>query len=85
MELAEDAHLGSKLSPDTSWAPPADLELVGEAQSRRLGAAPSAPAEHISRQSNWPMVLAIATFAVDVIAVIAGYDLARAILDTTTT
>jgi exopolysaccharide biosynthesis polyprenyl glycosylphosphotransferase len=79
VEFAEDAHLGSKLSTDTTWVPPADIELVGEAQSRRLGAS-SVPAERTSRQSNWPLVIAICTFAVDVVAVIAGYDLARAIL-----
>ena len=81
MELAEDAHLGSSLSPDAGWAPheAAEIELVGEHQGGRRATAPVA-AENASRQIQWPLVLAMATFAVDVIMVFAGYFLAKTIL-----
>jgi exopolysaccharide biosynthesis polyprenyl glycosylphosphotransferase len=78
--IAEEAHLGSSLPAEVGWTDrdSADIELVGEPQGR-AAALPSAIAQKAERP--WAVILAITTFAVDVCAVVAGYFLARILLD----
>jgi exopolysaccharide biosynthesis polyprenyl glycosylphosphotransferase len=80
--LAEEAHLGSSLSSEAGWAElqPAEIELVGEAQAR-TAPAPAAGAAKAANPPPWPVILAITTFAVDIVAVIVGYYLSKAIVE----
>jgi CDP-diglyceride synthetase len=55
------------------------MELVGEAQARTAPASAAAPSQRVS-QAPWPLILAIATFVVDIIAVFAGYYLSKNLL-----
>jgi exopolysaccharide biosynthesis polyprenyl glycosylphosphotransferase len=79
--LAEEAHLGSSLSSEAGWAElqPAEIELVGEAQARTAPANAPAASKRAS-QARWPMILAIATFVVDICAVFVGYYLSKTLL-----
>jgi exopolysaccharide biosynthesis polyprenyl glycosylphosphotransferase len=79
--LAEEAHLGSSLSSEAGWAErePIEIELVGEAQARTAPASAAATSQRVS-QAPWPMILAIATFVVDICAVFVGYYLSKTLL-----
>lgn len=80
MGIAEEAHLGSSLPTEVGWADrdTADVELVGELQGR-----PAAIAGAVAQKAErpWAVILAVTTFAVDVCAVVAGYFVARILLD----
>lgn len=82
MGLAEEAHLASSLSSEAAWAErePVEIDLVGEAQARTAPAS-TPKAAQAADPLPWPVILAITTFAVDVVAVIAGYLLSKAMLD----
>ena len=75
MELADD-HLPSGLTQDGAWndRDVEAIELVGELQGRSVPA-PAVP--HRSPSRPWPLILAVITFSVDLIAVTAAYVLAR--------
>lgn len=83
MGLAEEAHLGSSLSSDAGWIERelAEVDLVGEAQARTAPASVAAADAKTANPPPWPLILAITTFAVDVVAVVAGYYLSRVILE----
>jgi exopolysaccharide biosynthesis polyprenyl glycosylphosphotransferase len=76
VEFAEEAHLAPNLPQEGSWSDGGvrDIELVGEVQTR-----PSVlPAIEPRKSARpWPLILAIITFAVDILAVSIGYLLAR--------
>ncbi len=77
MELADD-HLPAGRTQDSAWSnrEVEGIELVGEPQGRaRL--APALPRQPSSRP--WPLILAIITFAVDLVAVTAAYILAKSL------
>jgi len=79
--LAEEAHLPSGLSPEPGWTERdlAEIELVGEVQPR-VSASSSAIAQKAASRVPWPVILAITTFAVDILAVFAGYYLAKTLM-----
>jgi exopolysaccharide biosynthesis polyprenyl glycosylphosphotransferase len=81
VELAEEAHLTPNLTQEGSWseAGPRDVELVGELQSRSVAAAPVEATKTAGRP--WPVILAVVTFAVDIIAVSVAYILAKGLVD----
>lgn len=81
MGLAEEAHLPSGLSPEAGWGERelVEVELVGEAQPR-VGAISGVTARKAESQIPWAVILAITTFAVDILAVLAGYYLAKTLL-----
>jgi exopolysaccharide biosynthesis polyprenyl glycosylphosphotransferase len=78
--IAEEAHLGSSLPAEVGWTDRdiADVELVGELQGRPA-ALPGAVPQKAERP--WAVILAVTTFAVDVCAVVAGYFVAKILLD----
>jgi exopolysaccharide biosynthesis polyprenyl glycosylphosphotransferase len=78
--IAEEAHLASSLPAEVGWTErdKPDVELVGELQGR-AAAPPSTVAQKAERP--WAVILAITTFAVDICAVVAGYFLAKLLLD----
>ncbi|HUZ70775.1 MAG TPA: sugar transferase [Candidatus Saccharimonadales bacterium] len=80
MALAEEAHLASSLSSEAAWGEPAEIDLVGEARARTAPASTS-DAARAADPLPWPVILAITTFAVDVVAVIGGYLLSKGLLD----
>jgi exopolysaccharide biosynthesis polyprenyl glycosylphosphotransferase len=75
VELAED-RLPSSLIQEGAWSDVEAVELVGENQARPA-IAPVLTAKAAARP--WPVILALVTFAVDLIAVTAAYFLAKAI------
>jgi exopolysaccharide biosynthesis polyprenyl glycosylphosphotransferase len=79
--LAEEAHLPSGLLPEAGWTERelAEIELVGEVQPP-VSATSSASAQNAASQIPWQVILAITTFAVDILAVFAGYYLAKTLL-----
>jgi exopolysaccharide biosynthesis polyprenyl glycosylphosphotransferase len=81
VELAEEAHLTPNLTQEGSWseAGPRDVELLGELQGRTAAAAPVETTRSAGRP--WPVILAVVTFAVDIIAVAAAYILAKGLVD----
>ena len=81
MGLAEEAHLGSSLSSEAGWVElgPAEIELVGEAQARTAPASRPAASQRVT-QAPWAMILAIATFVVDICAVFLGYYISKNLL-----
>jgi exopolysaccharide biosynthesis polyprenyl glycosylphosphotransferase len=80
VEFAEEAHLAPNLMQEGSWNDVGirELELVGEAQPRP-SLVPEVEAGKSSRP--WPVILAVLTFAVDIITVAAGYLLARGAIE----
>ncbi len=56
-----------------------EIELIGEAQAR--SAPPAAWGTKAPAERPWALILAITTFAVDIVAVVGGYFLARIVLD----
>jgi exopolysaccharide biosynthesis polyprenyl glycosylphosphotransferase len=77
VELAED-RLPSSLTQegDRSEREVETVELVGELQSRQ---ALAAAATYMAPTRPWPLILAVITFAVDLVAVTSAYVLAKAI------
>ena len=73
MELAED-RLPSSLIQEGTWNDVEAVELVGENQARPA-IAPVLTAKASARP--WPVILALVTFAVDLVAVTAAYLLAK--------
>lgn len=73
MELAED-RLPSSLTAEGVWSEVEGVELVGEIQNKPAFA-PAITPKASSRP--WPLILAVVTFAVDIIAVTASYLLAK--------
>ncbi len=78
MELAED-QLPSGITQEGGWSSDEveGAELVGG--SSRLSVAP-APVARQSGRRHWPLALAALTFAVDLVAVVAAYILARTLV-----
>jgi exopolysaccharide biosynthesis polyprenyl glycosylphosphotransferase len=76
VELAED-RLPSSLIQEGAWSDGEAVELVGENQARPA-IAPVLTAKTAARP--WPVILALVTFAVDLIAVTAAYLLAKVIV-----
>jgi exopolysaccharide biosynthesis polyprenyl glycosylphosphotransferase len=78
VELAED-QLPAGLTHEGGWSSDEGegAELVGE--SSRLSVAP-APVARQSGRRHWPLALAALSFAVDLVAVVAAYVLARTLV-----
>jgi exopolysaccharide biosynthesis polyprenyl glycosylphosphotransferase len=81
VEFAEEAHLAPNLPQEGSWSDGGvrDIELVGEVQTRPSVVPAIEPRKSSSRP--WPLILAIVTFAVDIVAVSIGYLLARGVIE----
>ena len=81
MELVEESLLTSNLKQEGSWSEggsaTAEAELVGESQS--VSAAPPATSPGKESVRPWPLILAIVTFAVDMVAVLISTYLAKSI------
>ncbi len=79
MELAEDVHLTSGLTPEAVRVEAAtkEIELVGEPQARAAAASAFMPDAPSARP--WPLILAFITFAVDIVAVTLSYYLAKTV------
>ena len=75
MELAED-RLPSSLIQEGTWSDVEAVELVGENQAKPA-IAPVLTAKASARP--WPVILALVTFAVDIIAVTASFYLAKSV------
>jgi exopolysaccharide biosynthesis polyprenyl glycosylphosphotransferase len=76
VELAED-RLPSSLTAEGAWSEVEGVELVGEIQTKPAFS-PAATPKASSRP--WPLILALVTFAVDMIAVTVAYFLAKDIV-----
>jgi exopolysaccharide biosynthesis polyprenyl glycosylphosphotransferase len=81
VEFAEEAHLAPNLTQEGSWSEGAvrEVELVGELQTRPSAVPAVEPRKSSARP--WPLILAIVTFAVDIVAVFVAYVLAKDLVD----
>jgi exopolysaccharide biosynthesis polyprenyl glycosylphosphotransferase len=81
VEFAEEAHLAPNLTQEGSWSDGAirEVELVGEVQTRPSVVPALEPKTSSARP--WPLILAIVTFAVDIVAVSVGYLLAKVVME----
>ena len=81
MELVEESLLTSNLKQEGSWSEggsaTAEAELVGESQSVSVATPATSPGKESVRP--WPLILAIVTFAVDMVAVLISTYLAKSI------
>jgi exopolysaccharide biosynthesis polyprenyl glycosylphosphotransferase len=79
VELAEEAYPSPNLTQEGTWSEGAarEMELVGEVQARPVAAQAIEPVQQSGRP--WPLILAVITFAVDVVAVLLSTYLAKTV------